>query len=148
MAGALQPERLGVRAGVEFAAANEFCAWLWEERFDADPDVLVDLPTVDEYVRAGRGDRWDHNFPWDGPLTPDKANLSGTLLAADDPRCGLDRGVVGLVGNAAEWAHAGPATAAVGWSFEDVTHLRTWQDMPKRVKPTPFDKSSVAQSKT
>ncbi|MHC4958599.1 MAG: formylglycine-generating enzyme family protein [Planctomycetota bacterium] len=130
---------------VEFAAATEFCAWLWEDRFAANQNLVVDLPTADEYVRAGRGDRWESNFPWDGPLVRGQANLDGALLAADDERCGLYHGVLGLVGNAAEWVHAGPAAAAAGWSFVDDAHLLAWQRPELSLKPTPFSKDSVTR---
>ena len=120
--------------GIPVRAALEFCAWFREEQFGNDPDLVVDLPTAMEFVRAGRGDDLERNFPWglerhrddtveggSGVPRPPRTNLSGYALAVDDERIGYYDGIYGLVGNAAEWVHGDLGAgfcAAVGWSFE------------------------------
>ena len=129
---------------VAYPAALEFCAWLWQERFGADPDVVVDLPVADEFILAGRGDDVTYNFPWgpdleqgDPDLEPGVMNLSGTVEPVDSPEVGEYRGLFGLIGNAAEWVHgydAGRTPTAAGWSFESTGVPAIWQDR----KTTPF----------
>jgi len=124
---------------ISFTSALEFCAWLWQERFDADPDIIIDLPTADEFVLSGRGDDVTRNFPWGTSLEDEGgiSNLSGKLLAVDDERVGEYRGLFGLIGNAAEWVHGYDADrmpTAAGWSFEDSGVRAIWQNR----KTTPF----------
>lgn len=107
--------------GIPYRAALEYCAWLWETLFEADPEWIVDLPTSREYLRAGRRDS-ANNWPWGMRFEPNRVNLSGSdLLDVDDERVGEFDGVFGLLGNAAEWiAYAGGnglVTCAAGGSF-------------------------------
>ncbi len=119
--------------GIPFDAALEFCGWFWEERLDADPDLVVDLPTWKEYVLAARGDRIDYNFPWGPTRDGGSANLGSPLLWSVKSRTvdgkPIDRveheaynGFLDLVGNAAEWVYYwrdDGAILAAGWSYED-----------------------------
>jgi formylglycine-generating enzyme required for sulfatase activity len=113
----IYPRRHGNRpvTGVRFGHALEFCQWVWRTRFRADRNLVVDLPTCYEFVRAGRGDS-SRMAPGDG-----EANYSGALADAKSPAAGVIGGIFGLLGNAAEWVH-GPDEegTAAGGSYEDV----------------------------
>lgn len=107
--------------GIPYAAALEFCAWMWERHFGADPEWVVDLPTSREYLRAGRRDS-PENWPWGMRFEFDRAHFAGTdPLPVLDPRVGEFHGIFGLLGNAAEWVayggDAGLVTCAAGGSF-------------------------------
>jgi len=108
---------------VYYQAALEFCAWYWEEKLK-DPDLIVDLPTPLEYLRAARGDAFRNNFPW-GHLIDQpgaRARLDNGPLPVMDQEVGqypADDGFFALVGNAAEWVH-GPMAA--GWSHLNVLY--------------------------
>jgi len=120
--------------GIPFDAALEFCGWFWEERLEADPDLVVDLPTWKEYVLAARGDRLDYNFPWGRTLEGGNANLDSlrpwsvtkkqTVDGKPEDREEADfyNGFLDLVGNAAEWVYSWRDQGrifAAGWSYED-----------------------------
>jgi formylglycine-generating enzyme required for sulfatase activity len=121
---------------VEPAAAIEFCNWLWEEQFGADPDLVIDLPTYLEMTRAGRGGSYD-NFPWGPHLGDEPAVLSQGLrnVREADVVGKLDNGILGIIGNAAEWVHFGrprdegvSGIAAAGWSYLDSARRRRGGD--------------------
>ncbi|MEE8107038.1 MAG: SUMF1/EgtB/PvdO family nonheme iron enzyme [Planctomycetota bacterium] len=106
--------------------ALEYANWFWEERLHSDPDRIADLPTANEFVRAGRGDKIEHNFPW-GPAFGADVNVNWTrrrAVAVNSVEAGKYRGVFALVGNAAEWVH-GPGTRmrVAGGSFDLRTEL-------------------------
>jgi len=116
-------------AGITFRAAREFCAWFWETRLEGDPDRVVDLPTAIEYLRAARGESYDHNFTWGkslllpepGGTAPRRAKvvLDGEPRPVTDPEVGQYDGFYALVGNVAEWAHGSGGPVALGWSHLD-----------------------------
>jgi formylglycine-generating enzyme required for sulfatase activity len=108
---------------VFYQAALEFCAWYWEEKIK-DPDLVVDLPTPLEYLRAARGDDYRNNFPWGRRIDQPgaRARLDKGPLPVRDKEVGqypADNGFFALVGNAAEWVHGyvpNRVPMAAGWS--------------------------------
>jgi len=128
---------------VDFRSATEFCNWLWTDRFGADPNVIIDLPTASEWMRAARRDVVDQSFPWENEetkgLRPGFANLDGKPRPVTDKQgCGVHRGFVALIGNAAEWVRSSDGPASAGWSFEDGGYYDAWDNPYVRAKPTPF----------
>ncbi|MDH3590375.1 MAG: SUMF1/EgtB/PvdO family nonheme iron enzyme [Planctomycetota bacterium] len=125
---------------ISSSAATQFCRWLWT-KLGEDPAIVVDLPTLDEYLRAARAARWEHDFPWRGELNDGTCNLEGKLKDVDSEDVGRhgETGVYGLVGNAAEWVW-GPELEilAVGWSFQN-NEYRTQTDV------SPFDRAHMRQ---
>jgi len=120
--------------------ALEFCNWVWEDAFDSDPDLVVDLPTVFEFARAGRVDALD-NFPWPSRLIPETVVLEGRLQPTrNKARVGYYHGLYALVGNAAEWIHFGQGVGAAGWSYLDSARRR---DADRNEWRTPFSTESV-----
>jgi formylglycine-generating enzyme required for sulfatase activity len=132
---------------IRWEAALEFCAWFWEENLGADPDLIVDLPTELEFVRAGRGDHVERNFPWGPERDRDRSRpdgypatvLSGDSLPVNHEAVGRYGGFFGLVGNAAEWVHGDVGNSqriAAGWSF---AREGTWEsDARAGARQTPF----------
>ncbi|MHC4223633.1 MAG: SUMF1/EgtB/PvdO family nonheme iron enzyme [Planctomycetota bacterium] len=126
-------------AGLPLLAALEFCGWFWEERLEADPDLVVDLPSWLEYVRAARGDSLGNNFPWGGRLMDEAVKFNlwlGDPLPVNDEQVGNYRGFFALVGNVSELVHwadewTTPVVAA-GWSCEDAGVYK------EGVQTTPF----------
>jgi len=118
---------------IAFDAALEFCGWFWEEHLNADPDLVVDLPTWREFILAARGENLDHNFPWGrSAAQATGVNLQGgqpwKVLPEERRQNGAAYGSLrDMVGNVAEWVYyderrdptgsaARPAVA--GWSYE------------------------------
>ncbi len=125
---------------VDFAAALEFCAFVWEEVFASQPDLVVDLPTAQEFVLAGRRGRLELNFPWGSRLDDPDAHvvLEGSPLPVRDARVGEYGGFFGLVGNVAEWVHVGRRPQAAGWSYRDVWYRSAWEEGRVHDLRTPF----------
>jgi len=118
--------------GVDFYSSLEFCAWLWQGRFQSDPDLLIDLPTCLEFVRAGRGEQIEDQ------VSSRKLNFSGVLEPVNSPAAGSYNGISGLLGNAAEWVH-GPlpdleASAAGGSVQAPPLAVSEWETR----RATPF----------
>ncbi|MCZ6787429.1 MAG: SUMF1/EgtB/PvdO family nonheme iron enzyme [Planctomycetota bacterium] len=103
---------------VSFQDALEFAFWFWETRLDRDPDVIVDVPTSHEFVRAGRGDRLDYNFPWGFALGDQKVNFTlKKTVPVTSREAGCHGGLYALVGNVAEWVHRENRRELAGGSF-------------------------------
>jgi len=120
---------------VDARAAQQFCAWFWEERLDADPNVVVDLPTAREWVLAARGaEAVENNFPWGATFDERKAVLRGAAEPVNSPRTGVARGMYGLVGNVAEWVYDPDVgiPVAAGWSFENGDVAEDWLNQERR----------------
>ncbi|MGQ0612521.1 MAG: SUMF1/EgtB/PvdO family nonheme iron enzyme [Planctomycetaceae bacterium] len=118
--------------GVDFYASLEFCAWLWQGRFHSDPDLLVDLPTCLEFVRAGRGEQIEDQ------ISSRTLNFSGILEPVNSASACSYNGFFGLLGNAAEWVH-GPlpdleASAAGGSVQAPPLAISEWETR----RATPF----------
>ncbi|MHC4548904.1 MAG: SUMF1/EgtB/PvdO family nonheme iron enzyme [Planctomycetota bacterium] len=114
--------------GIYYQAALEFCAWYWEERLGADPDLVVDLPRPREYLRAARGDRFQDNYPWGRLLRQpgSRVNLDGDPLPVTAEGAGEYDGFHAQVGNAAEWVHGyvpDRVPMAAGWSHLNALYL-------------------------
>ncbi len=125
---------------IDFAAALEFCAYVWQEVFAGAPDLVVDLPTAQEFVLAGRRGKVDLNFPWGSRLDDPDARvvLEGAPLPVRDPRVGEYDGFFGLVGNVAEWVHVGRRPQAAGWSYRDIWYRSAWVEGRVHDQRTPF----------
>lgn len=128
---------------IEFGVAQVFCAWFWEARLGSNPDVIVDLPTADEYIRAARGDNVEDNFPWGERLERDEAVLEGDLKAVNKE---VMPGFAHLIGNAAEWVYGldpEQTPNAAGWSiFSDDQYAR-WESARPETMRSPFEKSQL-----
>ncbi|NJN14594.1 MAG: formylglycine-generating enzyme family protein, partial [Planctomycetes bacterium] len=135
---------------VDFAAALEFCAYVWEEFYGSDPDTVVDLPTAQEFVLAGRRGRLELNFPWGTRLNDPEAKvvLGGSPLAVRNPAVGEYAGLFALVGNVAEWVHLGRDPAAAGWSYRDVGYRAAWEEGWTWDMRTPFSENGFELLRT
>jgi len=147
----IYPENYHLRpvTDIDAAAATEFCNWIWEDHLGSDPDLMVDLPTFLEMSRAGRGGSYDNlpagAFPREGA----DSVVQGLRDVRDEKAVSrLENGVLGLIGNAAEWVHFrhpydenASGFAAAGWSYVDLASRRRAIDADS--SETPFATDEV-----
>jgi dipeptide/tripeptide permease len=108
----LGPDTVPVRY-VTWSEAIDYCKWLRRKLEQIAPQFLggndVALPSEPEWQRAA-GDGTGP-FPWNGPLTPLRANYAGSVLltpvAVGEHASGASAyGVQDLSGNVAEWTRS------------------------------------------
>ncbi len=131
--------------GVSFPDAQAYCCWLASK--SGDPKITFDLPTEDEWEKAGRGTdgryfTWGNDFEWTFARLGRSAHLVTPLPGGLYPADESVYGVSDLGGNIREWCQGaeGESFRVVrggGWGYVVPAYCRladrTQRRMPDEV---------------